>query len=108
MKTLRRRRKQGKNDYKARFSLLKSGQPRLVIRKTNRYIIAQIVISDVAQDKVVASVSSRDLLGAGWPKEKTGCLKGLVAAYLTGYMLAQKTKANFKALVLDTGLNTSV
>jgi len=90
MKTLRRRRKEAKTDYKARLNLLKSNKPRLVIRKTNRYIIAQIVESNLAQDKVIADFSSQDLLEKGWPKEKAGSLKSLQAAYLTGFGLVKK------------------
>jgi len=38
-RTIRRRRREGKTDYKARLNLLKSGLPRVIIRKTNNYII---------------------------------------------------------------------
>lgn len=101
-KTIRRRRKQFLTDYKARLGMLKSGMPRLVIRKTNRYIIAQIIESDVAQDKIIVGVTSRDLLSVGWPKELSGSLKGKSAAYLTGLLLARKTK--IKTAILDMGL----
>jgi len=106
MKTLRRRRKEAKTDYKARFNLLKSGKPRLVVRKTNRYILAQIVETEIAQDKVLVKVSSKDLLEKGWPKEKFGSLKSLQAAYLTGFLLGKKAKQ--KELILDIGLNRNV
>jgi large subunit ribosomal protein L18 len=107
-KTQRRRRKEGKTDYKARFSMLKSEKPRLVIRKTNRYMIAQIVESDIAQDKTIVKVSSKDLLDKGWPKEKEGTLKSLVASYLTGYLLAKKIHGKIKGAILDTGLQRTV
>jgi len=45
MKLPRRRRIASKTDYKARLSLLKSEKPRLVVRKTNRYIIAPIIVT---------------------------------------------------------------
>ena len=61
-RTFRRRRKEQKTDYRARLALLKSQKPRLIIRKTNRAIIAQIVVSEGAQDKVLITVTSRDLL----------------------------------------------
>ena len=108
MKTLRRRRKEAKTDYKARLNLLKSNKPRLVIRKTNRYIIAQIVESNLAQDKVIADFSSQDLLEKGWPKEKAGSLKSLQAAYLTGFGLVKKMKSHQKEMILDIGLNAKV
>lgn len=106
MKTLRRRRKEAKTDYKARFHLLKSEKARLVIRKSNRYLVVQIVQSDVAQDKVISSFSSRDLVEKGWPKDKTGSLKSLAAAYLSGFALAKQSK--FKdELVCDIGMHRS-
>ncbi len=105
-RTIRRRRKHFLTDYKARLGLLKSGKLRLVVRKTNRYIIAQIVESEVAQDKIVAGVTSKDLLAFGWPKEFEGSLKSRMAAYLTGMLLAKKAKVN--SAILDIGLQRNV
>ena len=62
MKTVRRRRQEGKTDYKARLALLISEKPRLIVRKTNRYVIAQIVRTEIAQDKVVVGTTSKVLL----------------------------------------------
>ncbi|MEM4271506.1 MAG: 50S ribosomal protein L18, partial [Candidatus Pacearchaeota archaeon] len=81
MKTPRRRRLEAKTDYKARLELLKSGKPRLVVRKSNKYMTIQIVKSEIAQDKVIVGTTSRILLEKGWPKEKSGSLKSLAAAY---------------------------
>lgn len=106
MKTPRRRRREAKTDYKSRFNMLKSEKPRLVIRKTNYYIIAQIVESEMAQDKTTTRASSKELLQKGWPKEKRGSLKSLQAAYLTGYLLAKKSQA--KEVILDIGLQRNV
>jgi large subunit ribosomal protein L18 len=108
MKTQRRRRREGKTDYRARFAMLKSEKPRLVVRKTNRYIVAQIVEATAAQDKVILEVSSKDLLEKGWPKDKSGSLKGLVAAYLTGYLLAKKLKEKPKQIIFDLGMHRHI
>lgn len=109
MKTPRRRRLEAKTDYKSRLALLKSEKPRLVIRKTNKYIIIQIVASDTAQDKVVAGTTSKILLSKGLPPESAGSLKSLGAAYLTGYILGeQAVKAGIKEVILDTGMHISV
>jgi len=108
MKTIRRRRKAAKTDYKARLALLKSEKPRLVIRKTNRYIIAQLVESNIAQDKVTASATSKELLAKNWPKEMEGSLKSLPAAYLTGYLLVKKIKNIPEAAILDMGMQRNV
>lgn len=108
MKTQRRRRKEAKTDYNARFNMLKADLPRLVVRKSNRYILAQIVSSEIAQDKVLFKVSSKDLLENGWPKEKEGSLKSLQAAYLTGFLVAKKSKGKIKNVILDSGLIRNV
>ncbi len=109
-RTIKRRRKEGKTDYKARFALLKTGRPRIVVRKTNRYIIAQLVSSDQAQDKVIASANSKELLAHGWPKERAGSLKNLQASYLTGVLLSNKIKneENAKEIIFDIGLHRNV
>ncbi len=107
-KTQKRRRVEYKTDYQARFSFLKSEKPRLVVRKSNRYIIAQIVQSNLAQDKVIASVNSKQLLEQGWPKEKEGSLKSLHAAYLTGFFLAKNVKGKVKEVFLDSGLYRNI
>ena len=61
MKLPRRRRLESKTDYKSRLALLKSEKPRLVVRKTNRYIIVQIVSSEIAQDKILVGKTSKKL-----------------------------------------------
>ena len=106
-RTIRRRRKEGKTDYKARFGLLKSGKARVVVRKTNKYLIGQIVSSDIAQDKVVVGINSKDLLANGWPKELAGSLKSLPACYLSGYLLGKKSK-EIKEGILDIGLHRNI
>lgn len=106
-RTIRRRRREGKTDYKARLSLLKSGRPRAVFRKTNRHIIGQIVSSEVSQDKVVVSVTSKDLLAKGWPENLKGSLKSLQASYLTGFLLGKKSK-DIKEAVFDIGLQRNI
>ena len=107
-RTIRRRRFENKTDYKARFGLLKSGLPRLVIRKSNRYIIVQLVASDTANDKVIATAISKDLLAKGWPEDKAGSLKSISAAYLTGMLLASKVKKTNKSAILDMGMQRNV
>ncbi len=109
MKIPRRRRLEAKTDYKARLSLLKSEKPRLVIRKTNKYLIAQIITSEIAQDKVIMGITSKILLSKGAPAELAGSLKSLGAAYLTGYILGkQALKAGIKEAVPDAGMHINV
>lgn len=108
MKTLKRRRLERKTDYKARLALLESGKPRLVLRKTNRYINAQIVETKNAQDKIIFGVTSVDLIAKGWPIEQRGRLKSLSAGYLTGLLLGKGAKRKVKEAILDIGMNRNI
>ncbi|MEK7110865.1 MAG: 50S ribosomal protein L18 [Patescibacteria group bacterium] len=105
IRTVRRRRLEAKTDYKLRLALLKSGKIRLVIRKTNRYILVQMVRTEGAQDKVLFGASSKMLLEKGWPKEKAGSLKSIPASYLTGLMLGRIAGEKVTEAVLDIGMH---
>jgi len=101
-----RRRRQNKTDYNARRVLLESNKPRLIIRRTNRYIITQIAESRKAQDKTICSANSKELVKYGWPESFS--IKNLSASYLTGYLCAIKAlKKNIKEAILDLGLMRS-
>jgi large subunit ribosomal protein L18 len=99
----RRRRLEGKTNYTKRKKLLEGRKPRIIIRKSNKYITIQYIESRLAQDSVKVSVISKDLLEYGWPKDECGSLKSLGAAYLTGVLFAKKAKG-LKEAILDTGL----
>ena len=99
----KRRRHENKTDYLKRRRLLEGRKPRLVIRKSNRYIIIQYVESKFAQDSIKLAVNSKDLIENGWPVDKAGSLKSLAGAYLAGYLFGTKAK-KFEGAVLDTGL----
>ena len=104
MKINKQRRIENKTNYKKRLILLKGNSPRLVVRKTGKHVLIQVIESKHAQDKVVHSINTRDLLEHGWPKEKSGSLKSLPACYLAGYLLGKKANSIKERLVLDTGL----
>jgi len=87
---MKRRRRENRTDYKARRILLESGTPRIVVRRTNKYYILQAVESVEAQDKVIATVTSKDLLKNGWDAKMSGSLKSISAGYLTGILMAKK------------------
>lgn len=107
-RTLKRRRLENKTDYKTRLALLMSEKPRLIIRKTNRYIVVQIVTSSSAQDSVLINMNSKILLENGWPKENAGSLKSLPAAYLTGFFLGRKAKEKIKEAIIDIGMHRNI
>ena len=105
MKTLKRRKLEGKTDYGKRLKLLKSNSPRLVFRKTNRYIISQYITSKQAQDNVEIGINSNKLKKFGWPEEFQGSLKSVPAAYLTGLMMGEEIKKKrLKVPIVDFGM----
>lgn len=110
-RTIKRRRKEGKTDYKARLVMLKSGKPRVVIRRTNKYIIVQYVESHEAQDKVIVGANSKELLKKGWSGPKGG-LKSLKASYETGKLAGEKILAKLEdkeqEVILDIGLQRNI
>lgn len=106
MRTQLKRRRQKKTDYKLRIGLLKSGTPRIVIRKTNSYLIVQVVQTTEAQDKILNGVTSKDLIKKGWDEKFKGSLKSIPASYLTGLLLAKKIgKGKF---ILDLGMTRTL
>ncbi len=102
----KRRRQEGRTDYRARLEMLKSEKTRIIIRKTNRYIIIQAVESNEAQDKVILYINSIQLVKYGWPEKLSGGLKNLAAAYLSGYLFGKKFGK--KEAIIDTGLARNV
>jgi len=95
-----RRRKEGKTNYKKRLALLKSKAPRLVARKTNKNIIAQVIEYDSKGDKTLVHVNSSQLEAFGWEFGK----KSLSSAYLTGLLAGTKAKkAKVEKANLDIG-----
>ncbi|HJZ18678.1 MAG TPA: 50S ribosomal protein L18 [Candidatus Nanoarchaeia archaeon] len=105
MKTLKRRRREGKTDYLKRLKLLKSHAPRIVFRKTNKYVISQYLSSKGIKDKVEIGVNSKQLLKYGWPKEFEGSLKSIPASYLVGLLMGRKiAKGKKETPIADFGM----
>ncbi len=98
-----RRRREHKTDYDSRIKLLQARKPRLVIRKTNKYIIAQIIKSEEAKDTTIAFAVSKELSKYGWNHG----FKNLPAAYLTGLLIASKAEGKIKEAIVDIGLQRS-
>jgi large subunit ribosomal protein L5e len=97
-----KRRRQGKTDYYARKRLTvqdknKYNTPkyRLVVRFTNKDVIAQIAYSRIEGDKVVCAAYAHELPSYGI---KLG-LTNYAAAYATGLLLARR---HLKAIQLDS------
>lgn len=100
-----KRRRLGLTDYRKRLKLVKSALPRLVIRRTNRYLITQVIKSKLGGDETLITVTSKKLADYGW---RAG-FKNTPAAYLTGFLagLLAKKKGIGKAVV-DIGLHRAV
>ena len=95
--------REGKTNYKKRYKLVLSGKPRLVVRKKNNLIIAQIVEYIPKGDKVHVTLTTRHLRKLGYK----GHLNNLPAAYLLGYYIGKiATKKGFNEVILDIGLHT--
>jgi large subunit ribosomal protein L18 len=83
--------------------LLKSGKPRLVARKSNQHVRAQLVTTGPQGDNTIASAVSSDLAEYGW-EAPTG---NMPAAYLTGLLAGKRAiAADIEEAVLDIGLNS--
>ena len=100
-----RRKKQGKTDYRRRLKLLSNKKLRLVVRRSLKNIVVQIVEYSSKGDKILVSTSSKELEKQfGWKFSRTN----LPASYLTGYLLGKKAvKLDVKEAILDIGFAES-
>ena len=101
-----RRRRQGITDYRLRRKLLLSRKPLLVVRKTSRHVIAQLVKPRPRGDEVIVSATSIELVKKhGW----RASTKNSSAAYLVGYLIGLKAlKEGVEEAVLHIGLHRPV
>ena len=99
-----RRRREVRTDYHQRLGLLKSGDPRLVARLSNRHVTAQIIVPSESGDRTLASAHSSALEAYGWEAPTTN----LPAAYLTGLLAGGRAvDAEVDRAVLDIGLRSA-
>ncbi|NHV11776.1 MAG: 50S ribosomal protein L18 [Candidatus Verstraetearchaeota archaeon] len=97
-----RRRREGLTDYRARLKMIISRKPRLVVRKTNMYVIAQIAEAKINGDEIMISAHSKELRKYGW---KYSC-KNTPACYLLGLLVGYRAvKKGVKEAILDIGLH---
>ncbi|MFH1325734.1 MAG: 50S ribosomal protein L18 [archaeon] len=105
MKTVKRRRRENKTDYLKRLKMLKGEKPRIVFRKTNKYLIAQYVTNKNVEDKTEIGINSKILMKYGWPKEFENSLKSLSAAYLLGFLMGKRiVKEKKETPIIDLGM----
>jgi len=100
-----RRKREGKTNYQKRLKILLSSKPRLVVRKSLGNVSAQIVEYSEKGDKIIATVTGKELKKFGWNYS----IKNTCSAYLIGLLVAKKAnEKGIKEAVLDIGLNKSV
>ena len=96
-----RRRREGKTDYHQRFTMVRSGWNRLVVRKSLKHMRVQVIKAEKQGDITLASSHSSELKKYGWTKS----MSNTPAAYLTGYLCGIRAKkAGIKKAVLDIGI----
>jgi large subunit ribosomal protein L18 len=95
-----RRKRIGKTDYRKRIRYLLSKTPRLVVRRSLKNIVVQLIRYSPNGDEVLASAHSKELRKYGW----LGATSNTSAAYLVGLLCAKKAlaKKHSKA-ILDIG-----
>lgn len=101
-----KRKRKHLTNYKKRLSLVKSDLKRVVIRRSNKHIISQIVKYSEQGDEVLVTAYSNELSKYGWPPRSNR-----MTAYLTGLLLAKKAaskKLENEEYILDIGLSASV
>jgi large subunit ribosomal protein L18 len=101
-----KRRRTALTNYKHRLALVKSSLDRIVIRKTNRRIIAEVVHYEEKGDRVIKYLDSSALAAYKWPPRSNRA-----TAYLVGILLAKtlsKTAGNKSEYILDIGLSSPV
>ncbi|HHH77888.1 MAG TPA: 50S ribosomal protein L18 [Thermoplasmatales archaeon] len=100
-----RRRGEGKTDYRYRLRLLKSGKPRVVVRRSNKSTTVQFVVYEHGGDRVVSSAVGSELKKYGW----SGSTGNMPASYLTGLLAGKRAvKGGVKEGVLDIGHHESI
>ncbi|RLG77985.1 MAG: 50S ribosomal protein L18 [Thermoprotei archaeon] len=105
-KVPRKRRREGKTNYYKRYRMIKSGKRiRAVVRKTNKYIIVQIIEFAPQGDITHVGVNSKILFKLGWK----GDPNNTPAAYLTGLIAGLRAKKlGITYAIPDIGLHRPV
>ena len=99
-----RRRKEQKTNYKKRLAMLRSGLPRVVIRKSLYSISLSVVKYNPKGDETVLGLTSKALKKYGY----TGACDTTPAGYLVGLLAGVKMKKQgIKEAVADIGLSSS-
>jgi large subunit ribosomal protein L18 len=104
-KVPKRRKREGKTNYKKRLALLLSHKPRLVIRKSNNNIILQVTAYHPEGDRTTITAHSKELKGFGYDGHGGGAKAGYLVGYLGG---VRSIKDKVKDVVPDIGMVSPV
>jgi len=101
-----RRKTESKTNYKTRLKLLLSRKPRMVVRRSNTKLSAQIVLYKTDGDKIVFTKSTPALKKEfGWAYS----FKNIPSAYLLGLLVGKTALENkISDAVLDIGMQRSI
>jgi large subunit ribosomal protein L18 len=98
-----RRKRAGRTNYRKRLKLLMSDKPRLVVRKSNKHLMVQLVSHEEQCDRIILTARTPELTKIGWIYS-TGSIP---AAYLTGYLAGKKSIAKgHRECIVDIGLQS--
>ena len=96
-----KRRRENKTNYHKRKVMVLTKTPRLVIRRSQKYITLQIIEALPQGDQTLLATTSKKLGKYGW-KSPSG---NIPAAYLTGVMIGQQAQSKgINAVIPDIGL----
>lgn len=99
-----RRRREGTTDFAKRLALIKSGKPRMVVRRTNKHVVIQFVEFDPKGDKTLLAVNDSVLVKTyKWPSKRNAWTAYLLGLYI-GKLAKKKGISDF---VLDMGMYTA-
>ena len=98
-----RRRREGKTRYEKRLAYIKGGVPRMVVRKSNKYIRVQFIEFNPTGDKCIVNIDGNKLK----KDYKWDAKRNVWSAYLAGLLAGKEAaKKGVKKFVLDTGRYT--
>lgn len=99
-----RRRRKGRTNYYRRRELLKSGELRLVIRRSNNNMTVQFVEAQADGDVTLAAVTTTHLKKYGW--NITG--GNIPASYVVGYLAGKVAQTkDIDYAILDIGVQVA-
>ncbi|RMF91311.1 MAG: 50S ribosomal protein L18 [Methanobacteriota archaeon] len=104
-KVPKRRKREGKTNYRKRLALLLSQRPRLVVRKSHNNVQLQITEYHPRGDRVLASAHSKELRKLGYKGHGGNAVSGYLVGLLGG---KRALEAGVKEAVLDIGLSAPV